>query len=186
MDPTYSAEADAFREKIQAFLAEHLPADWEGIGALDGEAAYDFTNNEWRPLLAEQRYLAPSWPVEYGGGGLTPLEQVILAEEFGRAGVPTGGTNDVFWDGQSVYVAAFDSIAATLYKFTYVDSTRRYKREAGFPVDIPMGAGSETVGIVKDTQGVLWCGTVVGYDVLVRHTLGVAASDQLEAERAHA
>jgi hypothetical protein len=28
MDPTYSAEAEAYREKIQAFLAEHLPGDW--------------------------------------------------------------------------------------------------------------------------------------------------------------
>ena len=32
----------------------------------------------------------------YGGGGLTPLELVILAEEFTRAGVPAGGPNDVF------------------------------------------------------------------------------------------
>ena len=32
----------------------------------------------------------------YGGPGLSALEQVILAEEFQRAGVPMGGTNDVF------------------------------------------------------------------------------------------
>lgn len=96
MQPTYSAEADAFREKIQAFLAEHLPPHWHGIGALGATEAYEFANNEWRPLLAEQRYLAPSWPVEYGGGGLSGLEQVILAEEFLKAGVPTGGSNDAF------------------------------------------------------------------------------------------
>ena len=35
MDPTYPPEADAYREKVQAFLAEHLPADWKGTGALD-------------------------------------------------------------------------------------------------------------------------------------------------------
>ena len=39
MDPTYSAEAAPYREKIQAFLAEHLPANWKGIGALDHDAA---------------------------------------------------------------------------------------------------------------------------------------------------
>ena len=39
---------------------------------------------------------APGWPTEYGGAGLSALEQVILAEEFTKAGVPTGGTNDVF------------------------------------------------------------------------------------------
>ena len=96
MQPTYSAEAEAFREKIQAFLAEHLPSNWRGLGALDAEEAYRFTNEEWRPLLAEQRYLAPAWPAEYGGGGLSELEQVILAEEFRKAGVPEGGTNDAF------------------------------------------------------------------------------------------
>ena len=39
MDPTYDAEAEAYREKIQAFLAEHLPAGWSCIGALPAEEA---------------------------------------------------------------------------------------------------------------------------------------------------
>ncbi len=51
---------------------------------------------EWRATLYEAGYLAPGWPVEYGGAGLSALEQVILAEEFAKAGVPTGGPNDVF------------------------------------------------------------------------------------------
>ena len=96
MEPTYSLEAESFREKVQAFLGEHLPENWKGIGALGGNEAYAFANDEWRPLLAEHRFLAPSWPEAYGGGGLSELEQVILAEEFMRAGVPAGGTNDAF------------------------------------------------------------------------------------------
>jgi alkylation response protein AidB-like acyl-CoA dehydrogenase len=95
MQPTYSAEAEAYREKIQAFLAEHLPAGWQGIGALGPDEARAFSE-EWRKTLHEHGYLAPNWPKEYGGGGLTPLEQVILAEELERAGVPTGIVNDVF------------------------------------------------------------------------------------------
>jgi len=95
MDPTYSAEAEAFRDKMQAFLAEHLPADWKGVGALDGEAASQFTA-EWRKILSDNRMLAPSWPAEYGGGGLSELEQVVMAEEFQKAGAPTGGSNDPF------------------------------------------------------------------------------------------
>src|SRR5207249_11325597 len=92
MQPTYSAEAEAYREKIQAFLSEHLPPDWEGIGALDLEAARRFTE-EWRRTLHARGYLAPDWPKEYGGAGLTPSERVILAEELARAGVPAGGDN---------------------------------------------------------------------------------------------
>ena len=95
MDPTYPPEAEAYREKIKAFLAEHLPSGWTGIGALDHDEVRSFTN-DWRKTLYENGLLAASWPKEYGGGGLSPLEQVVVAEEFYRAGVPTGGTNDTF------------------------------------------------------------------------------------------
>ncbi len=80
---------------MRAFLAEHLPAKWAGIGALHQAEARAFVE-EWRATLYENGLLAPSWPTEYGGGGLSSLEQVVLAEEFARAGVPTGGPNDVF------------------------------------------------------------------------------------------
>ncbi|MEP1126230.1 MAG: acyl-CoA dehydrogenase family protein [Ilumatobacter sp.] len=95
MQPTYTAEAEAYREKVQAFLAEKLPSDWKGIGALEGEALESFVA-EWRTVLYEANYLAPGWPQEFGGAGLSALEQVILAEEFTKAGVPTGGPNDAF------------------------------------------------------------------------------------------
>ena len=95
MQPTYSADAEAYRQKVQAFLAEKLPSNWKGIGALEGDAISNFVT-EWRGTLYEAGYLAPGWPVEYGGAGLSALEQVILAEEFAKAGVPTGGSNDAF------------------------------------------------------------------------------------------
>jgi len=95
MQPTYTAEAEAYREKVQAFLAEKLPSNWQGTGALEGAELEAFVT-EWRTVLYAARYLAPGWPTEYGGAGLTATEQVILAEEFTRAGVPSGGPNDVF------------------------------------------------------------------------------------------
>ncbi|MEI8321957.1 MAG: acyl-CoA dehydrogenase family protein [Actinomycetes bacterium] len=95
MHPVYPPEAAVYRTKVQAFLAEKLPRNWGGTGQLEGEALEKFVT-EWRAVLAAAGYLAPNWPVEYGGAGLTALEQVILAEEFARAGVPGGGPNDVF------------------------------------------------------------------------------------------
>ncbi|HEY7626575.1 MAG TPA: acyl-CoA dehydrogenase family protein, partial [Ilumatobacteraceae bacterium] len=95
MRPTYSADAEAYREKVHAFLAEKLPAGWAGMGVLDGDELTEFIA-EWRKTLFSAGYLAPGWPTEYGGGGLSVLEQVIIAEEFAKAGVPTGGPNDVF------------------------------------------------------------------------------------------
>ena len=84
MDVRYPPEAQSFREKVQAFLAEHLPDRWNGVGALSAEEYHQFVS-EWRKVLADNGYLAMSWPPEYGGAGLSPLESVILAEEFTRA-----------------------------------------------------------------------------------------------------
>ena len=95
MRPTYTPDAEAYREKVQALLAEKLPAKWGGIGRLEGADLMDFVT-AWRKTLYSAGYLAPGWPVEYGGAGLSALEQVIIAEEFAKAGVPTGGPNDVF------------------------------------------------------------------------------------------
>ena len=85
MDVRYPPEAEAYREKVQAFLAEHLPAGWKGIGALGHEEAGAFTA-EWRTTLYENGYLAVGWPKEYGG-------QALSAARAGdpRRGVHQGG-----------------------------------------------------------------------------------------------
>ena len=95
MDPRFPPEAEAFRDEVRSFLTENLPPDWAGLGALDTEEAVDFTRR-WRRVLAGRGYLTPAWPHEYGGAGLTKLQQVVLVEEFAKAGVPTNGANDTF------------------------------------------------------------------------------------------
>ena len=95
MDPTYSQEAEDYRQKVQAFLSEHLPTNWKGVGALDVSARSKFTE-EWRALLSDNKMLAVSWPTQYGGAGLSEIEQLVIAEEFVKAGVPQGGDNDAF------------------------------------------------------------------------------------------
>ncbi len=95
MDPHYPPEAEEFRLKVRSFLADHLPAGWAGVGALGEEEAARF-DREWRHVLYQNGYLALNWPVEYGGPGLSPLEQVVVAEEFLAAGVPTQTLSDDF------------------------------------------------------------------------------------------
>ena len=95
MQISYPPEADVYRAKIRGFLEEKLPPDWKGIGSLDRDDAVSFAS-EWRNTLYENNLLALSWPKEFGGAGLSALEQVVLAEEFALAGVPTGGPNDPF------------------------------------------------------------------------------------------
>ncbi|MGY6502722.1 MAG: acyl-CoA dehydrogenase family protein [Acidimicrobiales bacterium] len=98
MNPTYTDEAEAYREKIRAFLAENLPSGWDGVGSLpEGEREQWLT--EWRGRLADANLLAVAWPQEYGGAGLSAIEQVVLSEEFAKAGVPTQVGNDGFGIG---------------------------------------------------------------------------------------
>ena len=116
MDPRFSVEAEAFRQTVRAFLDEHLPADWPGIGALPLEEALAFTER-WRLTLHEHGFLGVSWPPEYGGAGLSKLEQVVLVEELARAGVPSMGPNDTF---------SIKMVGNTLLRWGTEDQKRRF------------------------------------------------------------
>jgi alkylation response protein AidB-like acyl-CoA dehydrogenase len=116
MDPRYSPEAEAFRARVRAFLAEHLPADWPGIGALARDDALAFTDR-WRATLHEHGFLGVSWPRAYGGAGLSKLEQVVLVEELARAGVPSMGPNDTF---------SMKMVGNTLLRWGTEDQKRRF------------------------------------------------------------
>ena len=76
--------------RFKSFLAEHLPPDWQGIGAMPHDEAIAFTAR-WRATLHEHGLLGVTWPREYGGAGLTKLEQVVLVEELARAGAAVDG-----------------------------------------------------------------------------------------------
>ena len=46
---------------------------------------------EWRKKLADRNWVAPAWPKEYGGGGLSVKQQFILNEEMAEARAPGVG-----------------------------------------------------------------------------------------------
>lgn len=94
MDVEYPPQAEAFRDRIRAFLAQHLPPTWSGGGALSSDERRA-ASRRWRTRLAENGYVAVSWPKEYGGAGLSVMEQVVLEEEFARCGAPERSENDL-------------------------------------------------------------------------------------------
>ena len=96
MDPREAPEAEAFRARVRAVLARNLPPDWRGIGAIADREEADAFVESWRGVLAANGLLGVSWPKEYGGAGLTKVEQVVLVEELAKAGVPAMGYNDTF------------------------------------------------------------------------------------------
>ncbi|MGK2852820.1 MAG: acyl-CoA dehydrogenase family protein, partial [Microbacteriaceae bacterium] len=96
MDLIYPPEAEEYRTRLRATIQKNLPADWKGLGAIQNKEERAAFLKKWRKVLGDEHLLAVSWPKEYGGAGLTAVEQVVIAEEFARAGVPSGSENDMF------------------------------------------------------------------------------------------
>jgi alkylation response protein AidB-like acyl-CoA dehydrogenase len=85
VDLTYPPEAEEFRAEIRAWLADNLPANW-GSEMTPGERAA--FHSGWTRQLYDGGWICASWPVEYGGKGLSTMQAVVLNEEFARAGAP--------------------------------------------------------------------------------------------------
>lgn len=92
MDVSFTAEQGAFRQDLRAWIATALPADWAGprfTGPADEDENARF-QTWWERTLYEAGYQGIHWPTAYGGQGLGIVEQLIAAEEFGRASAPEG------------------------------------------------------------------------------------------------
>jgi alkylation response protein AidB-like acyl-CoA dehydrogenase len=88
MDLAYPPEAEEFRGVIRDWLSENLPDGWGQPGfSMNPEERTAF-NQEWTAKLFAGGWICASWPAEYGGKGLSLLQQVVLNEEFARAGAP--------------------------------------------------------------------------------------------------
>ncbi len=74
MDFRFTAEEETFRAEVRKFLDSELPLGWEerfsrgGSAAGEDDARWEF-NREFTRRLAERKWLAMPWPVEYGGLG---------------------------------------------------------------------------------------------------------------------
>ena len=89
MDFSYPAEVEQFRDELRAWLATNLTQDIVAAGRSRGSDPRSFeTLRAWNRTMADAGWAAVSWPTEYGGGGATPLEQLVHAEEMTRARAP--------------------------------------------------------------------------------------------------
>ncbi len=79
----------SFRAETRAWLEENCPASCRGPGEPPGGGSKaPMTDDErtWLERAAERGYTVPTWPAEYGGGGLSQDENLVLLEEMGRIG----------------------------------------------------------------------------------------------------
>jgi alkylation response protein AidB-like acyl-CoA dehydrogenase len=87
VDLSDSPEQARYRERVRAWLEEHRAEAPPPSGSTD-DAAYLRARRRWQGALAEAGLAGVTWPREYGGQGLGPLEQVVVNQEIAAAGVP--------------------------------------------------------------------------------------------------
>ncbi len=84
MDMEFSPEDLAFQKEVRDFIAENYPAELRGKQDEGDELTKeDFL--AWHKILYKKGWVAPAWPVEYGGTGWTPTQRFIFSEETARA-----------------------------------------------------------------------------------------------------
>ena len=116
MDFHDAPEEAAFRTEVRAFIRDECPAgiSRRGFGAMFGGGGWDDIrmgtdeyrklNADWAKKLAARGWIAPAWPKEYGGAGMTVMQQFIFNQEMASAGAPRGGNYGIGtgWAGPTI------------------------------------------------------------------------------------
>ena len=86
MDLADSPGEAAFRARLCDWLDRNRPWDEPPTKVAEYHAAVV----AWNKRMYDAGWIGVSFPVEYGGRGLGPVEEAIISEETGRRGVPAG------------------------------------------------------------------------------------------------
>jgi len=86
------SDLDAFRAELAAWLEENCPQEMRDGGLTEdgicwGGKDWVFTSDaqrDWLNACAAKGYTVPTWPVEYGGAGLSRDQEKVFTEEMGR------------------------------------------------------------------------------------------------------
>ncbi len=78
-----------FREEVRAFIAANLTPELRRQNQLTTAMYPDpHISLPWHKALAKKGWVAPLWPVEYGGTGWSAMQRFIFDSECGVAGAP--------------------------------------------------------------------------------------------------
>ncbi|THD64745.1 acyl-CoA dehydrogenase family protein [Phenylobacterium sp.] len=95
----FGGDTEAFRAEVRTWLDENFPEAFRRDPALQAPMAAGLADDEgpdfkaWKKAVGDKGWGTPTWPKEYGGGGLSRAEARILHEEMARVGArnPIGG-----------------------------------------------------------------------------------------------
>jgi len=90
-------DLETFRGEVKAFLKENFPDELKGKGnalrSVDGPTEETEAEKAWRVAMGSRGWGTPTWPKQYGGGGLSKKQARVLEQEMAMAGAwnPIGG-----------------------------------------------------------------------------------------------
>src|SRR5579872_995841 len=87
---------EEFRHEVREWLAKNFPQSLKGKSAImfaEGRGPSDPDFPRWKKAMAEKGWGTPTWPRQYGGGGLTRAQARVLQDEMNKTGAfsPIGG-----------------------------------------------------------------------------------------------
>ncbi|HXO64131.1 MAG TPA: acyl-CoA dehydrogenase family protein [Steroidobacteraceae bacterium] len=87
MDLSYTAEEQAFRAEVRAFLEAEVPEETRAKLRLGRRLCKD-DMVRWQKTLHRRGWGAGMWPKRFGGGGWSVVQQYIFEEESAAASAP--------------------------------------------------------------------------------------------------
>jgi alkylation response protein AidB-like acyl-CoA dehydrogenase len=92
VDFSLSLDQEGFRERVRAWLELNIPRQWVrramGSSEVPRPEAYEFLR-EWQRKLWEAGLIGLTWPKEYGGQGLSFVEEMIVHQEMALLKAPS-------------------------------------------------------------------------------------------------
>ena len=88
MDINFSAEDLAFRDEVREFFDKEYDSEVSKRQADNHSSDYKSSIVAWQKKLHVKGWIAPEWPVEYGGTGWSSTQKYIYETERGLAGIP--------------------------------------------------------------------------------------------------
>ena len=79
---------DDFRTEVRTWAEQNIPAGIKGKSfGFDMDTDISMSDLEmWRERMAQKGYGAPTWPIEYGGAGLSHPQAKAVSQEIAKAG----------------------------------------------------------------------------------------------------
>jgi alkylation response protein AidB-like acyl-CoA dehydrogenase len=116
----FGGDLDTFRAEAKAWLEENAPQSVRRqpdmtMEQMEGGLKPTADQELWRQRIGAKGWGVPTWPKEYGGGGLSNAEARVLAQEMARIGV----TNPIVGMGPGMF-------GATLLEYGNEDQKKKH------------------------------------------------------------